>query len=108
MRIYGNKAEVAGVAALAIRSVGGFDKNCPKALRFKAENSSTSLRRIEIILADIHGISVFDPGCSLIPGVGSSSLFSNSGRGVKLSVKILAGAMVLSAVGACPPHDGVR
>jgi hypothetical protein len=34
--------------------------------------------------------------------------FSNSGRGVKLSVKILAGSMVLSAVGACPPHDGVR
>jgi hypothetical protein len=49
-----------------------------------------------------------DPGCSLIPGVGSSSPFSNSGRGVKLSVKILAGSMVLSAVGACPPHDGVR
>ncbi len=45
-----------------------------------------------------------DPGCSLIPGVG----FSNSGRGVKLSVNILAGSMVLSAVGACPPHDGVR
>ena len=36
------------------------------------------------------------------------ALFSNSGRGVKLSVKILAGSMVLSAVGACPPHDGVR
>ena len=41
---------------------------------------------------------------SLIPGVG----FSNSGRGVKLSANILAGYRVLSAVGACPPHDGVR
>jgi hypothetical protein len=27
---------------------------------------------------------------------------------VKLSVNILAGLKVLSAVGACPPHDGVR
>jgi hypothetical protein len=35
-------------------------------------------------------------GCSLIPGVV-----------VKLS-RILAGPMVLSAVGARPPHDGVR
>ena len=35
-------------------------------------------------------------------------LFSNSGREVKLSLNILAGSMVLSAVGACPPHDGVR
>jgi hypothetical protein len=34
--------------------------------------------------------------------------FSNSGRGVKLSANILAGYRVLSAVGACPPHDGVR
>jgi hypothetical protein len=34
-------------------------------------------------------------GCSLIPGVV-----------VKLS-RILAGPMVLSAVGARPPHDGV-
>jgi tetratricopeptide (TPR) repeat protein len=34
-------------------------------------------------------------------------LFSNSGLGVKLCVKILAGFRVLSAVGACPPHDGV-
>jgi hypothetical protein len=45
------------------------------------------------------GVDGNGPGCSLIPGVGSSSLFSNSGRGVKLSVKILAGSMVLSAVG---------
>src|SRR3954452_9354596 len=37
-----------------------------------------------------------------------SWLFSNSGREVKLSLNILAGSMVLSAVGACPPHDGVR
>src|SRR6185295_2369111 len=35
--------------------------------------------------------------CSLIPGLG-----------VKLSTVILAGPTVLSAVGACPPHDGVR
>jgi hypothetical protein len=37
-----------------------------------------------------------------------SWLFSNSGRAVKLSVNILAGCRVLSAVGTCPPHDGVR
>src|SRR5437667_1676698 len=35
--------------------------------------------------------------CSLIPGFG-----------VKLSAIILAGPTVLSAVGSCPPHDGVR
>src|SRR5579864_4395425 len=35
--------------------------------------------------------------CSLIPGLG-----------VKLSTIILAWLTVLSAVGACPPHDGVR
>src|SRR5262249_16344973 len=35
--------------------------------------------------------------CSLIPGFG-----------VKLSAIILAGPTVLSAVGACPPDDGVR
>src|SRR5258708_38840555 len=35
--------------------------------------------------------------CSLIPSFG-----------VKLSAIILAGPTVLSAVGACPPHDGVR
>jgi hypothetical protein len=35
--------------------------------------------------------------CSLIPGFG-----------VKLSAIILAGPTVLSAVGACPPHHGVR
>src|SRR5215475_10049319 len=35
--------------------------------------------------------------CSLIPGLG-----------VKLSANILAGPTILSAVGACPPHDGVR
>src|SRR3990170_3026647 len=34
---------------------------------------------------------------SLIPGLG-----------VKLSTIVLAGPTVLSAVGACPPHDGVR
>src|SRR6516165_7552535 len=36
-------------------------------------------------------------GRSLIPGVRSSS-----------PLNILAGSMVLSAVGTCPPHDGVR
>src|SRR5438105_8092755 len=35
--------------------------------------------------------------CSLIPGFD-----------VKLSAMILAGPTVLAAVGACPPHDGVR
>src|SRR5438445_13205996 len=35
--------------------------------------------------------------CSLIPGLG-----------VKLSTTFLAGPTVLSAVGLCPPHDGVR
>src|SRR5262245_26169350 len=35
--------------------------------------------------------------CSLIPGLD-----------VKLSTTFLAGPTVLSAVGACPPHDGVR
>src|SRR5262249_13039454 len=35
--------------------------------------------------------------CSLIPGLG-----------VKFSRPILAGPTVFSAVGACPPHDGVR
>src|SRR5260370_8561715 len=35
--------------------------------------------------------------CSLIPGFG-----------VKLSALILAGPTVLSAVWACPPHDGVK
>jgi hypothetical protein len=35
-------------------------------------------------------------GRSLIPGLWSS-----------LSKNVLAGFMVLSAVGACPPHDGV-
>jgi hypothetical protein len=37
-----------------------------------------------------------------------SRLFSNSGPGVKLSMNILAGFRVLSAVGVYPPHDGVR
>ena len=42
-------------------------------------------------------MSVASRFCSLIPGFG-----------VKLSAIILAGPTVLSAVGACPPHDGVR
>src|SRR5581483_5603419 len=35
-------------------------------------------------------------------------LFSNSGSGCQALYVILAGPTVLSAVGACPPHDGVR
>jgi hypothetical protein len=35
-------------------------------------------------------------------------LFSNSGPVVNLSMNILAGSRVLSAVGTRPPHDGVR
>jgi hypothetical protein len=42
-------------------------------------------------------MSPFGRLCSLIPGFG-----------VKLSAVILAGPTVLSAVAACPPHDGVR
>jgi hypothetical protein len=42
-------------------------------------------------------MSAYGRYCSLIPGFG-----------VKLSAIILAGPTVLSAVGACPPHDGVR
>ena len=41
--------------------------------------------------------------CSLIPGFRSLI----PGFGVKLSAIILAGPTVLSAVGACPPHNGV-
>src|SRR5438034_8824693 len=39
-------------------------------------------------------------------GLGSADFVP--GFGVKLSAIILAGPTVLSAVGACPPHDGVR
>ena len=42
-------------------------------------------------------MSVVGRFCSLIPGLG-----------VKLSTIILAGPTVLSAVGALPPHDGIR
>ena len=35
-------------------------------------------------------------------------VFSNSGSGCQALTIILAGPTVLSAVGACPPHDGVR
>jgi hypothetical protein len=47
--------------------------------------------------ADIQGMTASGRFCSLIPGLG-----------VKLSTNILAGSTVLSAVGACPPHDGAR
>jgi len=43
-----------------------------------------------------YSTSANDPGRSLIPGLRSKTL-----------QHILAGIMVLSAVGACPPHDGV-
>jgi hypothetical protein len=43
------------------------------------------------------GMAVECRYCSLIPGLD-----------VKLSTTFLAGPTVLSAVGACPPHDGVR
>src|SRR5215467_2238857 len=42
-------------------------------------------------------MSAFPRLCSLIPGLS-----------VKLSVTVLARLTVLSAVEACPPHDGVR
>ena len=48
-------------------------------------------------LAAPAGFLLNGPGCSLIPGLRS-----------RLSKYILAGFMVLSAVGACPPHNGVR
>jgi hypothetical protein len=44
-------------------------------------------------------------------GLGCQALRDRSlipGLGVKLSATVLAGPTVLSAVGACPPHDGVR
>src|SRR5262249_29424170 len=41
--------------------------------------------------------SLLGRSCSLIPGLD-----------VKLSTTFLAGSTVLSAVGSCPPHDGVR
>ena len=56
--------------------------------------SSQPKRRNRI--AAVHA-SGYDRFCSLIPG-----------QGVKLSATILAGPTVLSAVGASPPHDGVR
>ena len=48
-------------------------------------------------LADHLGMSALCRYCSLIPGFG-----------VKLSMISFAGPTVLSAVGACPPHDVVR
>jgi len=45
----------------------------------------------------VHRMSELGRFCSLIPGLG-----------VKFSAIILAGPTVLSAVGASPPHDGVR
>jgi hypothetical protein len=75
----------------------------------------TRLRRGDGVASILRWIELPLPGCfrmcaqyrraiewvtalgSLIPGLG-----------VWLSMIILAGLTVLSAVGACPPHDGVR
>src|SRR5262249_46249753 len=67
-----------------------------------ATNSAACLRiSAGLLVAQRVSIRTFwpmvQPDCSLIPGFG-----------VKLSAIILAGPTVLSAVGACPPHDGVR
>jgi hypothetical protein len=50
---------------------------------------------LDFSLQDLNG-SALSRCCSLIPGLG-----------VKLSAIILAGSMVLFAVGPCPPHDGL-
>ena len=55
----------------------------------------------ELQSRDILRETEFDRCCSLIPGFGVKLC-------VKLSITILAGSTVLSAVGSCPPHDGVR
>src|SRR5215831_19485014 len=63
------------------------------------------------MMMDMDSLLVKSPHCGSWPIV-----FSNSGTGcslipglvVKLSANILAGPTVLSAVGASPPHDGVR
>jgi len=51
------------------------------------------------------GVEFVEAEC-VLPQSRISSLIP--GLGVKLSTIILAGPTVLSAVGACPPHDGVR
>jgi hypothetical protein len=62
------------------------------------KDSTTQLRQETAALRDFNPAYV---ACGSWP-------FSNSGPRFKLSVNILAGSRVLSAVGACPPHDGVR
>jgi hypothetical protein len=58
---------------------------------------SSGWRRAEENLFATRPMSELGRYCSLIPGLN-----------VKLSTTFLAGPTVLSAVGACPPHDGVR
>jgi hypothetical protein len=65
-----------------------------------APTTMSAATRSAIVQAEVPG-----PHANVAFG---SILFSNSGSGVKLSTVILAGPTVLSAVGACPPHDGVR
>src|SRR4029434_1114977 len=57
----------------------------------------SSARSIQLGPVVEHEMSLVGRYCSLIPGFG-----------VKLSITLLAGSTVLSAVGSCPPHDGVR
>jgi hypothetical protein len=56
-----------------------------------------SALKLNVRYASDNGHSTAELVCPLSPGLG-----------VKLSTIILAGPTVLSAVGACPPHDGVR
>jgi Protein of unknown function (DUF2934) len=70
-------------------SVESLGRNAPAA-------APTDTGLVAIRVTGRNGTSALDPGCSLIPGLRS-----------RLSKHILAGIMVLSAVGACPPHDGV-
>jgi hypothetical protein len=58
--------------------------------------------------SDHHGSDTSDLRRCRLKGCFGSRLFSNSGFGVKLSVHILAGSRVLSAVRTGLPHDGVR
>jgi hypothetical protein len=61
---------------------------CPREVGYQGQSG------LVLLIQSLAGV---DRCCSLIPGLG-----------VKLSTIILAGPTVLSAVGACPPHDGVR
>jgi hypothetical protein len=67
---------------------------------------SNSGPRIKLSVNILAGFSNSGPRIKL--SVNILAGFSNSGPRIKLSVNILAGSRVLSAVGACPLHDGVR